>query len=100
MRGTVLPIALILLVVMATSAAGFLRLISASSDVARQVAFQRDAVNRGELAIRTAIRQFEPGSGRHFAGLNNTRRMRWARPAAWPTRPRHCRPTARASRWC
>lgn len=71
-RGAVLPIALILMVLLVTSAAGLLRLIGASTDVARQVAFQRDAVNRGELAINAAIRQFEQGAGGHFASLANT----------------------------
>ncbi len=70
--GSVLPVALILLVLLMTSVAGYLRLTNASGDIARQVAFQRDAVNRGELAINLAIRQFEPGAGGHFAGLANT----------------------------
>lgn len=70
-RGAVLPIAMILLVILATSAIGFLKLIGASTDVARQVAFQRDAVNRSELAVNVAIRQFENAAG-HFRGLANT----------------------------
>ena len=70
-RGSVLPIALILLVILTTSAIGFLKLMNASTDVTRQVSFQRDAVNRSELAVNRAICEFEDSSG-HFAGLANT----------------------------
>lgn len=70
--GSVLPIALILLVVMATAAVGFIRVINASSMVARNASFQRDAVNRNELAMNRAIRAFENVAGAPFALLANT----------------------------
>ncbi len=71
-RGTVLPIALILLVVMATASVGFIRMINASSLVARNASFQRDAINRNELAMNRAIRSFENVAGARFALLANT----------------------------
>ena len=71
-RGSVLPIALILLVVLATAAVGFIRVINASSMVARNASFQRDAVNRNELALNRAIRAFENVPGAPFALLANT----------------------------
>ena len=67
-RGSVLPIALILLVVMATAAVGFIRVINASSLVARNASFQRDAINRNELAMNRAIRAFEWFLGRNRLG--------------------------------
>ncbi|MGE0315794.1 MAG: hypothetical protein AB7P21_29625 [Lautropia sp.] len=72
MHGVVLPIALILLVVLALSAIGFMRTIDTSTLVARSASFQRDAINRNELAMNTAARAFETGAGGHFASLANT----------------------------
>jgi Tfp pilus assembly protein PilX len=71
-RGSVLPIALILLLVLATAAVGFVRVINASSMVARNASFQRDAVNRNELALNQALRAFENVPGAPFALLANT----------------------------
>ena len=71
-RGVVLPVALILLVVLALSSIGFMKSIDTSSVVARSAAFQRDAVNRNELAMNTAVRAFENTAGAHFAALANT----------------------------
>src|SRR5690606_40519953 len=39
---------------------------------ARNASFQRDAVNRNQIAIRTAIVEFEAQAGNHFAMLRNT----------------------------
>ncbi len=71
-RGTVLPVAMILLVILALSAVGFVKMINTSSLVARNAAFQRDAINRNELATNVAIRSFENVAGAHFAQLANT----------------------------
>ncbi|MGE0801501.1 MAG: hypothetical protein AB7G13_17620 [Lautropia sp.] len=72
MRGAVLPTALILLLVLAVSSVGFVKLINTSSLVARNASFQRDAVNRNELAINRALRAFDNVAGAHFAQLANT----------------------------
>ena len=69
--GTVLPIALILMVALSLSAVTFVKMVNTSSLMARNAAFQRDAVNRNELAMNAAMRQFETGGG-HFAQLVNT----------------------------
>lgn len=68
----VLPIALILLVVLAVSALGFMRMTDASTMIARSASFQRDAVNRNELAINMALSEFDNAAGAHFAQLANT----------------------------
>lgn len=72
MRGAVLPIALILMVALALSAVTFVKMVNTSSLLARNAAFQRDAVNRNELAMNVALREFETGAGGHFAQLANT----------------------------
>ncbi len=70
--GAVLPIALILSVVMALSAISFVKMVDSSSMVARNASFQRDALNRNDVAINAAIREFENNAAAHFRMLENT----------------------------
>lgn len=71
-RGTALPIALIMVTVMAMASIGLVRMIDSSTLLARNASFQRDAVNRNQIAIRAAITEFEVAAGSHFAMLRNT----------------------------
>ncbi len=71
-RGTALPIALVMVTVMAMASIGLVRMIDSSTLLARNASFQRDAVNRNQLAIRAAIVEFEAHAGNHFAMLRNT----------------------------
>ncbi len=71
-RGAVLPIALILTIVMALSSIAFVKMVDSSSLLARNASFQRDALNRNDVMINAAVRQFEVKSGGHFAMLANT----------------------------
>ena len=71
-RGTALPIALVMVTVMAMASIGLVRMIDSSTLLARNASFQRDAVNRNQIAIRTAIGEFEAEAGKHFAMLKNT----------------------------
>lgn len=71
-RGAALPIALILSVVLALSAVSFIKMVGTSTSLARNASFQRDALNRNEVAMNTAIREFENTPGAHFAELANT----------------------------
>ena len=70
--GTALPIALVMVTVMAMASIGLVRMIDSSTLLARNASFQRDAVNRNQIAIRTAIGEFEAEAGKHFAMLKNT----------------------------
>jgi len=58
--------------VMAVASIGLVRMIDSSPLLARNAAFQRDAVSRNQIAIRTAIVEFEAQAGNHFAMLQNT----------------------------
>lgn len=70
--GSVLPITLVMLVALALSAVALIKTVDTSTLLARNASFQRDAVNRNELAIRNATLAFENAAGRHFAQLANT----------------------------
>ncbi len=70
--GTALPIALVMVTVMAMASIGLVRMIDSSTLLARNASFQRDAVNRNQIAIRAAITEFESHAGSHFAMLKNT----------------------------
>lgn len=70
--GTALPIALVMVTVMAMASIGLVRMIDSSTLLARNASFQRDAVNRNQIAIRTAITEFEAQATRHFSMLRNT----------------------------
>lgn len=70
--GTALPIALIMVTVMAMASIGLVRMIDSSTLLARNASFQRDAVNRNQIAIRAAIVEFEAGATNHFGMLRNT----------------------------
>ncbi len=71
-RGSVLPITLVLLVAMALSAVALMKSVDTSTLLARNASFQRDAINRNELVIRTAIVAFENDATRYFNALANT----------------------------
>lgn len=70
--GAILPIALVLTVVLALSAVAFVNLVGSSSSVARNASFQRDALNRNDIAINAVARQFENDPAAHFQLLRNT----------------------------
>jgi len=72
LRGSVLPITLVLLVAMALAAVGLMKSVDTSTLLARNTSFQRDAVNRNEIVVRRAMREFESAAGRHFRDLDNT----------------------------
>jgi len=72
LRGSVLPIALLMLVALALAGVGLMKSVDTSTLLARNVSFQRDAVNRNEIAVRRAMREFEDVAGRHFRALANT----------------------------
>lgn len=72
LRGSVLPITLVLLVALALAAVGLMKSVDTSTLLARNTSFQRDAVNRNELVVRRVIREFEDAAGRHFRDLANT----------------------------
>jgi type IV pilus assembly protein PilX len=71
-RGSVLPITLVLLVAMALAAVGLMKSVDTSTLLARNTSFQRDAVNRNEIVVRQVMREFESAAGRHFRDLDNT----------------------------
>lgn len=71
-RGSVLPIALLMLVALSLAAVGLMKSVDTSTLLARNISFQRDAVNRNELVVRRAVREFEDVAGRHFRALANT----------------------------
>lgn len=71
-RGSVLPIALILSIVMALSAVAFVKMVDSSSLLARNASFQRDALNRNDVMINAAVREFENSGDAHFRLLQNT----------------------------
>lgn len=72
LRGSVLPITLVLLIAMALAAVGLMKSVDTSTLLARNTSFQRDAVNRNEIVVRRAMREFERAAGRHFRDLDNT----------------------------
>lgn len=72
LRGSVLPITLVLLVALALAAVGLMKSVDTSTLLARNTSFQRDAVNRNELVVRRVVREFEDVAGRHFRELANT----------------------------
>lgn len=72
LRGSVLPITLVLLIAMALAAVGLMKTVDTSTLLARNTSFQRDAVNRNEIVLRRAMREFENVAGRHFSDLDNT----------------------------
>jgi Tfp pilus assembly protein PilX len=71
-RGSVLPITLVLLIAMALAAVGLMKSVDTSTLLARNTSFQRDAVNRNEIVLRRAMREFESAAGRWFRDLDNT----------------------------
>jgi Tfp pilus assembly protein PilX len=71
-RGSVLPITLVLLIAMALAAVAVMKSVDTSTLLARNTSFQRDAVNRNEIVVRRAMREFENAAGRHFRDLGNT----------------------------
>ncbi len=71
-RGSVLPITLVLLIAMALAAVGLMKSVDTSTLLARNTSFQRDAVNRNEVVLHRAMREFESAAGRWFRDLNNT----------------------------
>lgn len=71
-RGATLAITLIVLLGVMLSAVAVMRSVDTATLLARNTSFQRDAVNRNELVIRRAMREFEDVAGRRFAALANT----------------------------
>lgn len=71
-RGATLLITLVALVLLALTAVAVVRTVDTSTLLARNISFQRDAVNRNELVVRRAMREFENAAGRGFAQLANT----------------------------
>ena len=71
-RGATLAITLVALVALMLTAVTVMRVVDTSTLLARNASFQRDALNRNELAVRRAMRAFEDASGRSFAQLANT----------------------------
>lgn len=72
LQGSVLPITLVLLIAMALAAVGLMKSVDTATLLARNTSFQRDAVNRNEIVVRRAMREFESAAGRHFRDLDNT----------------------------
>jgi Tfp pilus assembly protein PilX len=72
LAGSVLPITLVLLIAMALAAVGLVKSVDTSTLLARNTSFQRDAVNRNEIVVRRAMREFENVSGRYFRNLSGT----------------------------
>lgn len=71
-RGATLAITLLALVALMLTAVAMVRSVDTSTLLARNASFQRDAVNRNELVVRRAMREFENVSGRNFQSLANT----------------------------
>lgn len=71
-RGATLAITLIAVVLLMLTAAAIVRSVDTSTLLARNASFQRDAVNRSELVMRRAMREFENVAGRGFAQMANT----------------------------
>jgi hypothetical protein len=57
---------------MALAAVAVMKSVDTSTLLARNTSFQRDAVNRNEIVVRRAMREFENAAGRHFRDLGNT----------------------------
>ncbi|HVL56569.1 MAG TPA: hypothetical protein VM491_08685 [Burkholderiaceae bacterium] len=71
-RGSVLAVALVLLIALALAAISLVRSVDTSTLLARNASFQRDAVNRNEVVMRQAMQAFENDPARHFNSLANT----------------------------
>ncbi len=71
-RGSVLPIALVLLIALALAAVALVKSVDTSTMLARNASFQRDAVNRNELVMRSVMQAFENDPARYFNALANT----------------------------
>lgn len=69
-RGITLVVTLVMLVALAFTAVALMRSVDTSTLLARNTSFQRDAVNRNELAMQRAIAQFARGA--RFEELRNT----------------------------
>ena len=64
--------ALLVLAAMALGAAALVQSVDASVQLARHASFQRDAVNRNEVAIRQAMKEFRDTTTARFAKLAKT----------------------------
>jgi Tfp pilus assembly protein PilX len=71
-RGATLAVTLIVLLGVMLTAVAVMRSVDTATLLARNTSFQRDAVNRNELVIRRAMREFEAVAGRRYAELANT----------------------------
>lgn len=69
-RGVTLVVTLVVLTALAFTAVALMRALDTSTLVARNASFQRDAVNRNEVAMQRVIAQFR--SGGRWAMLANT----------------------------
>ena len=67
-NGFVLIIALIVLAAMTLAAAAMVRTVDTSTLLARNISFKRDALNRNDVALETAINAFRSG----VAGMGGT----------------------------
>jgi type IV pilus assembly protein PilX len=68
-RGFVLIIALIVLAAMALAAVSLVRTVDTSTLLSRNISFKRDAVNRNDVGMETAVALFREG-GAFYKGAN------------------------------